>query len=353
MARNGINKREFDKWAKGLVKEANKSLERAARRNPSRVPVQFETTTTVGGALDGGAIESSPNLAGLLMWLDAYAQQHPGEYADVARFVEEHESTEDASVLAFQLEQRGLADLTRTWSDAAPHVHLTDEGRVTVHTLKRLQTDRAARLRHTMDAFLRWLYDIAGDQAPTDPSLFLSTPGSFFAGVEIAQADLQQALVHLAENDLIEPAGADPVTVAITTQGVSCALSGGSVQDHTNQQRPGTTYNNFLPNAQGVIIGEQENVTQNNTAGIDPSAFVQLAGYVGQISNTLGMPETDRVELERVAQELHDEATSPNPEPGRMQQFTSRVKTMLVEAGATAAAQVGIQMAEQALGTLG
>ncbi|MFE7793753.1 hypothetical protein [Streptomyces sp. NPDC057460] len=64
------------------------------------------------------------------------------------------------------------------------------------------------------------------------------------------------------------------------------------------------------------------------------------------------MPDPDRVELECVAQEFHDEATSPNPEPGRMRQFTTRVKNMLVEAGATAAAQVGIQMAEQALGTL-
>ncbi|WP_148663787.1 hypothetical protein [Streptomyces ambofaciens] len=353
MARNGINRRELDKWAKGLVKEANKSLERAARRNPSRVPVQFATTTTGGGALNGGGgIESSAHLAQLLLWLDAHAQQQPGHYVDVTRFVEEHELTEDASVLALQLEQRGLADLERTFGSGAPHVHLTDEGRVAVHTLKNLQKDRAARLRHTMDAFLRWLYDAAGDQSPTDPGLFLATPGALFAGTEIPQTDLQQALVHLAENDLIEPIGADPVTVAITTQGVSCALSGGSVQDHTNQQGPGTTYNNFLPNAQGVIIGEQQNVTQNNTAGIDPSAFVQLAGYVGQISNTLGMPETDRVELERVAQELHDEATSPSPEPGRMRQFATQVKDMLVGAGATAAAQVGIQMAEQALGTL-
>ncbi|MGW0551538.1 hypothetical protein [Streptomyces altiplanensis] len=309
-------------------------------------------TTTGGGALNGGAIESSAHLARLLLWLDAYAQQHPGHYVDVTRFVEEQELTEDASVLAFQLEQRGLADLARTYGSGAPHVHLTDEGRVAVHTLKNLQNDRAARLRHTMDAFLRWLYDTAGDQSPTDPSLFLATPGSFFAGAEIPQADLQQALVHLAENDLIEPVGTEPVAVAITTQGVSCVLSGGSVQDHTNQQRPGTTYNNFLPNAQGVIIGEQQNVTQNNTVGIDPSAFVQLAGYVGQISNTLGMPETDRVELERVARELHDEATSPNPEPGRMRQFATQVKTMLVGAGATAAAQVGLQMAEQALSTL-
>ncbi|WP_055591561.1 hypothetical protein [Streptomyces hirsutus] len=97
-------------------------------------------------------------------------------------------------------------------------------------------------------------------------------------------------------------------------------------------------------NPQGVIIGEQKDFTQNNTAGIDPSAFVQLGGYVGQISGTLNMSEPDRVELERVAQELHAEATLPNPEPGRMRQITTQVKTMLVEAGATAAAQVGIQM---------
>jgi hypothetical protein len=29
------------------------------------------------------------------------------------------------------------------------------------------------------------------------------------------------------------------------------------VQDHINQPRPGTTYNDYLPNAKGVIIGEQ------------------------------------------------------------------------------------------------
>lgn len=226
VARNGINRRELDKWAKGLVKEANKSLERAARRNPSRVPVQFETTTTGGGALNGEAIESSAHLARLLLWLDTYAQQHPGHYVDVTRFVEEHELAEDVSVLAFQLEQRGLADLARTWGDTAPHVHLTDEGRVAVRTLKNLQKDRAARLRHTRDAFLQWLYDTAGDQSPTGPGLFLATPGAFFAGAEISQADLQQVLVHLVENDLIEPIGTDFATVAITTQGVSCALRG-------------------------------------------------------------------------------------------------------------------------------
>ncbi|MEU7384684.1 MULTISPECIES: ATP-binding protein [unclassified Streptomyces] len=231
MARNGINQRELDKWAKGLVKEANKSLERAAGRKPSRVPVQFETTPKGGGALNGGGgIESSAHLARLLLWLDAYAQQYPGHYVDVTQFVEEHELAEDASVLAFQLEQRGLADLARTLGSGAPHVHLTDEGRVAVHTLKNLQKDRAARLRYTMDVFLRWLYDTAGDQSPTAPGLFLATPGSFFAGAEIPQTDLQQALVHLAENDLIEPIGTDCATVAISTQGVSCVLRGADIE---------------------------------------------------------------------------------------------------------------------------
>ncbi|WP_409467266.1 hypothetical protein [Streptomyces sp. HC307] len=116
--------------------------------------------------------------------------------------------------------------------------------------------------------------------------------------------------------------------------------------------RTGTTYNNFMPNAQGVVIGEQQNFTQNNTGGIDPAAFVQLAGYVGQISPTLGMDEPQRVELERVAQELHDEATSPEPEPGRLRQLVGQVKDRLLEAGATMAATIGIQMAEQAISSL-
>ncbi|MFI8793900.1 RNA-binding domain-containing protein [Streptomyces sp. NPDC055105] len=230
MARNGINRRELDKWAKGIVKEANKSLERAVRRNPSSVPVQFDTTTTGGGTLNDGPIESSAHLARLLLWLDAYAQQHPGHYVDVTRFVEEQELAEDASVLAFQLEQRGLADLARTFGSGAPHVHLTDEGHVAVHTLKNLQKDRAARLRYTMDVFLWWLYDTAGDRSPTDPSLFLATPGSFFAGAEIPPTDLQQALVHLAENDLIELIGTDCATVAISTQGVNWVLRGADIE---------------------------------------------------------------------------------------------------------------------------
>ncbi|MFE5869544.1 hypothetical protein ACFQ6V_12955 [Streptomyces roseifaciens] len=298
------------------------------------------------------AVEGNPVLARLLMWLDEQAQLNPSHYVDVTRFVEEEQlDGEDASVLAFELEQRDLVKIARTWG-GTPDVHLSDAGRVAVSRLKKLQQDRAARLRYTMDAFLRWLFDTAGDQSSTNPSLFLTTPIAYFAGAAISGTDLRQALAYLTDHTLIERIDTDPATVAITPEGVRGALSGGSVQDHTNPARTGTTYNNYLPNAKGVIIGEQQHFTQNNTEGVDPRLFVQLAGYVGQVSSTLGMPDQDRVELERVAQELHDEATSENPEPGRLQQFTTQLKDKLLEAGTTMAATMGVQMAEQALGAL-
>lgn len=51
MARSGINKREIDEWAKSLVRETNKSLDRAQRRNPPRVSAQ-------SAAVDGTQVNS-------------------------------------------------------------------------------------------------------------------------------------------------------------------------------------------------------------------------------------------------------------------------------------------------------
>ncbi|MFE2964098.1 hypothetical protein ACFXKC_10570 [Streptomyces sp. NPDC059340] len=118
------------------------------------------------------------------------------------------------------------------------------------------------------------------------------------------------------------------------------------------KRREPVVYNTYLPNAQGVIVGEQQNFTQNNSTGIDPRAFIQLSGYVGQVSSALGMDEPDRMDLERVTQELHEEATSDAPQVSQLRQLAGQIKDRLLEAGATMAATVGIQMAEQAIGTL-
>ncbi|MFE6461112.1 hypothetical protein ACFVP0_27105 [Streptomyces cinereoruber] len=348
MARNGINQRAIEKQMKDLAK----GYERAARKHPIRVPIRTEASAEGGSVPVRDTVESDPILSRLLLWLDEQTQQNPSDCVGISRFVEEQQlHDEDAGVLAFELEQRDLVKNLRTFG-GPPQVYLTDAGRAAIHRLKKLRTDRAARLRYTMDAFQRWIFDTAGDQRPVDPALFFTAPGAFFAGIVISAEDLHQALAHLAEHKLIERIDTDPATVAITPQGIKCALAGGSVQDHINQPRTGATYNNYLPNAKGVIIGEQQHFTQNNTDGVDPTLFVQLAGYIGQVSGTLNLTEPDRVELERAAQDLHAEATSESPEPGRLRQLATKVKDQLMEAGTTMAATVGVQMAEQALGSL-
>lgn len=244
------------------MKEIAKGYERAARRNPIRVPIQTQATAEGVSVADRSTVESSPILARLLLWLAAHAQQHPAEYVDVTRFVEEHhlEDAEDPTILALQLEQRGLVDVARNLA-GVPDVHLTDEGRVAVHRLRNFQKDRAARLRYSRNAFLRWLFDTADDQAPVNPSLFLATSEAYFAGAGISATDLDQTLAYLAEHNLIERIATDPATVAITPEGADCVLAGQSVQDRTKSARTGITYNDSVAIAQDVT-GHQQNTAQ-------------------------------------------------------------------------------------------
>ncbi|MFC5253557.1 hypothetical protein [Streptomyces nigrescens] len=63
----------------------------------------------------------------------------------MTQFVEEQQlHGEDASVLDFELEQRDLVRVARTFG-GTPDVYLTDAGRAAIHRLKKLRLDRAAR----------------------------------------------------------------------------------------------------------------------------------------------------------------------------------------------------------------
>ncbi|WP_406486619.1 hypothetical protein [Streptomyces sp. NBC_01563] len=325
MARSGSNRREMDKWAKGLVSDMNKSLERAARRNPSRVPVQAEASTAGGALARYEPIESSAYLAQLMLWLDTRTSGG----ASINHL--EQEFPEGPVPLALELEQRGLVKLLRAASGPIA-IHLSDEGRVEVHRLKKLQESRAARLRHTIDAFLRWLYDTAGDQTPATPTLFLATPWSYFAGAEISGTELHQALAYLAENDLIERIDTDPAMVAITPQGVSCALAGGNVQDHTNQQRPGDNVTFNIGENTGNIAANSRDFTMNATTnkdGVDPAAVVMLARALRQAAPALELPEDDAIEFAQLATRLENEAAGGSPDPDRLQRWGSSILGIL------------------------
>lgn len=185
----------------------------------------------------------------------------------------------------------------------------------------------------------------------------IQDPDVHFYGDPLTTEEVGKAFRYLSEQHMVKGRsawGGDVLVPTLLARGIECVESGRTVSDFIKPQaNVGNVYNTYLPNAQGVIIGEQENVTQNNSAGIDPTAFVQLAGYVGQVSSTLNLAEPQRVELERVAQELHGEATSGAPDQGRLRALTDRILEGLSGAAGTIAGQIAIQMGQGALNSLG
>ena len=297
------------------------------------------------------AIESSPHLALLLMWLDAHAQQRPAEYVDVTQFVEEQGlPNADASVLAFQLEQRGLVTIARNLADT-PDAHLTDDGCVEVHRLKQLQQDHAARHRYAADAFLRWLYETAHDQSPVNPAGFFGTPAAYFAGDALSGEELHRAIARLVQARLAEQIDTDLSTIAITPDGHECVLSGGTVSDHLNRPQAGDSYT--FNDSQGIVAGRGNRVEQTNTFGLDATALHTFADAVQQFTPTLGATPDQQAELIHDAELLSEETASEAPEPGRIRVAYQRVLTGL-RAITTASAGVAlvIQQGEDAYRTV-
>jgi hypothetical protein len=276
---------------------------------------------------------------------------------DILPFAEENGlSAPQAYALLRYAKGKGTVD-DRYSTMGIPAANLTPHGINVMEERHRRRSSPVARSMAARRGLLNWLW-AQKDEGIEYPAVsgILNTQHSIFEGAQLTAEDIDRAATYLDGKGLIKGMKIDqqraPVKAEITAEGQDCVEHFDGDVSAYEQRHRGTIYNNFLPNAKGVIIGEQQNFTQNNTDGVDPTLFVQLAGYVGQVSGTLGMPEPDRVALERVAQDLHTEATSPNPEPGRLRQFATQVKDKLLEAGTTMAATMGVQLAEQALGAL-
>jgi hypothetical protein len=84
---------------------------------------------------------------------------------------------------------------------------------------------------------------------------------------------------------------------------------------------------------------------------VNSAKFLELASYLTQVSSTLDLHEARLVELQRAVQQLHDEAVSQTPQPGRLRELAGWIKGQLQQATSTAVTRVGVQMVEQAIGT--
>jgi hypothetical protein len=149
------------------LKEIATGYERAARRT-LRVPMEASAD---GGLVPGrDTADGDPILSRLLLWLDEQ-QQKPSPYVDVTRFVEEQLHGEDASVLAFELEQRDLVRETRGLADT-PAVQLTDAGRAGP------PAEEAARRPRRPASSTPWMPSSGGSSIPSATSSPSTRPSS-------------------------------------------------------------------------------------------------------------------------------------------------------------------------------
>lgn len=234
-------------------------------------------------------------------------------------------------------------------------VSLAPAGVAELQAIRAKRSNRLERNTYARNVILQWLYDHEEERVHSLAEM-INDPQVHFYGDALTSDEMGRAFSYLREQSMVRGRRAfgGDVTPRITARGIECVESGKTVADFTNPQHSGgNVYHTYLPNAQGIIVGEQQNFTQNNNAGIDPSTFIRLAGYLGQVSATLGLEDSDRIELERAAQELHAAATSTSPEPGRLQALTSRIVDGLTNAAGTIAGQIALQMGQDALGSLG
>ncbi|MEU4033506.1 hypothetical protein [Streptomyces collinus] len=314
-----VDKRAIEKTLKDLAR----GYEQAARKHPIRVPVQAEAAVGLPDG-EGGVLEEDLHLAKLLLWLNDMAASG---YVDVSRFAPDEGLTEEeAEVLALALEQAGFIKALRTFGGGTP-IMLSNEGRVEVRRLRRLQQDGAARLRYTIDALIKWLFVVPPDQAPVEPVRFLTTPLAYFAGAPLSAEDLDRALGHLVQRQLVECIDSTPPTVVLTSDGADRVLSGGSVTSLPHSSRSGDSYT--FNNSSNIVAGSQQHFVQNNTSGLDAAALSEFAAAVKQFAPVLGLNADQQTELIEDAEVLSDETTGESVEPGRIRAAYDRVRARL------------------------
>ncbi|MFG2548245.1 hypothetical protein ACGFOM_38115 [Streptomyces sp. NPDC048594] len=291
----------------------------------------------------------------LLEWVEELVQDARSEVVDAEPWAVRNGVPEaDLRSLVHSLRDGGF--LTDLVTDQGCWVSLAPAGAAELQAIRAKRSNRLERNTYARNVILQWLYDHEEERVQSLAKV-IDDPQVHFYGDALTSEEMGRAFAYLREQSMVRGGrtfGGDVLTPRITARGIECVESGKTVADFTNPLHSGgNIYHTYLPNAQGVIVGEQQNFTQNNTAGVDPSTFIRLAGYLGQVSATLGLEDSERIELEQAAQELHAAATSTSPEAGQLQALTSRIVDGLTNAAGTVAGQIALQMGQDALGSLG
>jgi hypothetical protein len=302
-----INHREIDK----LVREIKMSVEQAAQRHQVRVPIGASFPDGFGAQ---GDVAEDPYLPKALLWLGEREVEEPGNFQDLAAFVEREQlPAEEAGGLALQLEQHGFVQAAQGLVRSA-EVFLTDGGRIQVRRLKKLASDRVRRANYACNALLRWLHD---QDAPAAPEEFAAAPTAFFAGIALTADEIAGAVAELPGYNLAEWLAVqndnDPERLRITAAGTACIRSGRTVRSYMDSQStPGTTTNNYHGTVvNGGVAATGDYNTINGGNGVDARALARLVQGLREVAPRLGLGTVDAEDYAAEVEALERDGRDP------------------------------------------
>jgi hypothetical protein len=218
---------------------------------------------------------------------------------------------------------------------------LTHRGIEHVSALRQMRADPAQRRAAAVNGLLRWLYEVDPDgEGWTDVDDFLSSPRSWFAGVQLTRAQVDRAAEYLKSVGLIDGSVVDqyrgPVNAQITAAGQECVEQGGDVADFLRRERgvtPSITTNIGTLHSTGALAVGSTNVTQHVAANMDLTAMAGFVQMMLRELSTLQMGADREAQAREALAEVQRQVEQPNPDRGRVARAFGRFVEYLGDAG--------------------
>ena len=268
-------------------------------------------------------------LPSLLLWLDEQGRERPGEYVDVSAYAgNEPGAMEFVGMLITILEDRGYVDVVRGLDDR-PDSLITKRGKVEAQRVRETRGNRVARMRFARDAVIQWLFVEYPTHAGSQQQ-FLGWKGSVFLGDMLTNDEFSEAVRYLRGRDLVEVTNLAGTDVRLTTNGIDCATSGGSVSDFLNGPKPqsagGPVFNAPI---NGPVAVNSSQFTQNvvTSGAVDIEGLRAFASLVRELTPSLTPHESEQQELLSEVSELDIAASTAVPDASLLKRLTGRVVT--------------------------
>ncbi len=292
----------------------------------------------------------------LLEWLHG-RPDHEHVYSDVTEFlVKEGLPEECGRPLIEHLRGQGLVR-TAIGLDDRPDSMITPKGIAHLHEIRARRRDPALRARTLRRQMLQWLYgqEQITDMAPADWSGLLASGKAHLLGEPFAINEVRQAASYLSDKNLItgasvEEDGPGMVRPMLTDDGRDCVLeSGGDVAHYLGRQNGGTMNNTYIGSNSGNVAVGSKRFAQNVTSGLDTSRLIDLAAAVRQALPVFGLSQDQYSVLEGYADELHDAASSPQPDKGNLRRLVDAIMAGLNKAATPVATAIATGLGNDAV----